>query len=303
MYGVHEVSRAVLLPPTKPTLPSLDEGRVFNSNFFSEVLKMSKYFTIINAFWQRGLTYRFTIICHRFGEIAELIALILMWTAIFQNAPVIGGFTLKEMITYLVIGNLFRSLVRNFLQGVVARDIKDGQLSMFLLHPMNYLSFTLTKEVGRVSFVTLSSSFFLVIVMILFFPSLIFNSDLQYLLLISLMLILAFFTELLIAYLVGLVAFWTNEVDGLYASIESLKKVFAGGYFPLSLLPLAFIKISNLLPFAYSFYVPSQLYLKKITLNTGIHGIFVQLAWIVILYFVINLVWKRGLKKYEGVGI
>jgi ABC-type uncharacterized transport system permease subunit len=46
-----------------------------------------------------------------------------------------------------------------------------------------------------------------------------------------------------------------------------------------------------------------QLYLKKIDLITGLKGLGVQIIWIIILYFIIKLVWNRGLKKYEGVGI
>lgn len=264
---------------------------------------MKKYLTIINAFWQRGLTYRFTIICHRIGETLEPIILVLMWTAIYKNNNLIGGYTLKEMITYLLIGNLFRVVVRNFLSGVVARDIKDGKISMNLIQPMHYLTFTMTKEVGRVSFATLMSVLSQLIAILFFSSSIIFNSDIKVILLIALMLLLAFLTELLIAYLIGLVAFWTDEVDGLYASLESLKKFFAGGYFPLSLLPASFVTVSSLLPFAYSFYIPTQLYLNKINYINGIKGIFIQILWVIILYSIIGLVWKKGLKKYEGVGI
>jgi len=226
-----------------------------------------------------------------------------MWTAIFQNSQLIGGFTLKEMISYLLIGNLFRAMVRNFLTDAVARDIKDGKLSLALIQPMSYFTYILTKEVGRISVSTFMSIFSQIIVCALFFSSIIFNLDIRYLLLILIMLILAFLTELLVSYLIGLIAFWTDEVDGLYSSVESLKKFFSGVYFPLNLLPIAFVNISFILPFAYSFYIPTQLYLKKIDLTAGIKGILVQITWISLLYVIINFVWKKGLRKYEGVGI
>lgn len=105
------------------------------------------------------------------------------------------------------------------------------------------------------------------------------------------------------SYLIGLVAFWTDEVDGLYATHERLRKIFSGGYFPISILPVFFVNLSYALPFAYSFFVPAQLYLKKIDLAAGIRGIFVQITWIIVLYFLSNWVWRRGLKRYEGTGI
>lgn len=264
---------------------------------------MQKYLTIINVFWQRALTYRFTVFAYRVGETTELIVLIIMWTAIFQSSNLIGGFTLKEMVTYLLIGSLFRVMVRNFLADVIARDIKNGTLSMYLIQPMSYFTFVLTKEVGRISVATLLSMLSQLIVIALFFNQIFFNFNLLYLLIIFLMLILAFFTELLISYLVGLIAFWTDEVEGIYSSINSLKQFFSGGFFPLSLLPPLFLAISFFLPFAYSFYIPTQLYLQKISLQQGIQGLGVQIVWIVLLLLIIKVVWKYGIKRYEGVGI
>jgi ABC-2 type transport system permease protein len=108
---------------------------------------------------------------------------------------------------------------------------------------------------------------------------------------------------MLLSFLIGLIAFWTDEVSGIESTYERLKKFFSGGYFPLSLLPPSFLNLSYALPFAYSIYVPSQLYLNKLDIGTGLRGIGVQVTWILILFGVIHVVWKRGLRRYEGVGI
>lgn len=264
---------------------------------------MKKNLTIVKAYWQRALTYRFSILAYRVGEIAETLMLILMWSAIYSNQKIIGGMTVREMITYILVGNFFDAMVRNFLPGIVARDIKEGRLSMFLVKPMSYFSYMLSEGVGRISLATMSSilSSFLVI---LFFSNIfIWNSNAVYLLIIAAMVVLAFITELLLSYLIGLIAFWTDEVDGIYATIDRIKKFFSGGYFPINLLPLIFVQISFVLPFAYSFYIPAQLYLKKIDLSVGMQGLLVQIVWIGILYAITKIVWNRGLKRYEGVGI
>jgi ABC-2 type transport system permease protein len=262
-----------------------------------------KYLAIINTFWQRALSYRFTVFSYRIGEIVEMVSLIVLWGAIFQNSVIIGGFTFEQMVTYIIIGNLFRTMVRNFLPSVIDRDIREGKLSLYLVRPMSYFEFVLVKEVGRISVATFMSTISQVVVTLFFIKLIIFNFDVIYLLLILIMLILAFLTELLVAYLVGLVAFWTDEAEGLYNSVDNLKRLFSGGYFPLSLLPSIFLNISFLLPFAYSFYIPTQIYLKKISLDQGVKGLVVQLIWIVILGLIIRFVWNKGIKKYEAVGI
>ena len=264
---------------------------------------IKKYWTIVKITWQRALTYRFTVFAYRIGEIAEMIVLILMWSAIFSGQEIIKGYNLREMITYILIGNLISAVVRNWLSDVVARNIKDGTLSQFLVKPIEYFRYILFRELGRISLAFFMSIASQLAIILLFFRSFIFNANLAALSLIAVMVILAFITEMFLAYLIGLIAFWTDEVDGIHRTLDRLKKFFAGGYFPLNLLPTTFVNISYLLPFAYSFFIPAQLYLGKIDLFTGLKGIAGQMFWIVMLYAIIKLVWNRGLRRYEGVGI
>lgn len=264
---------------------------------------MKKYLTIINTAWQWSLTYRFNIFFYRLGEAAEIIILILMWRTIYSYETIIRGYTLREMITYILIGNLVNVMVRNWLSDVVAQDIKDGVLSFFLVKPIAYFKYIIFKEIGRIS-VTFLMSFATQIAIIIFFISYVIPpADFLNLTVIALMIILAFIMELFLSFLVGLIGFWTIEIGGLYATINRLTKFFSGGYFPLSLLPLGFVQVSFLLPFAYSFFIPAQLYLKKIDIQTGFKGIAVQIAWIFLFYILIKMVWKKGLRVYEGVGI
>lgn len=264
---------------------------------------MRKYWVIIKTTFQRALVFRFSIVSYRVGEILENLVLILMWTVIFGNQSIVQGFTLPEMITYVLVGNLVNVFVRNFLSDVVSADIKDGRLSIFLVRPMHYASYIMTRELGRVILPFIFSVLSQIIVILFFLDKFIINLDPAILVLILTMIILAFITEMLISFLIGLVAFWTLEVDGLFMTFYRVKRFFSGGYFPISILPAVFVKISYSLPFAYSFFVPTQLYLKKINIMTGIKGIFVQVVWIILLYFLVKLAWRRGLKKYEGVGI
>ena len=97
-------------------------------------------------------------------------------------------------------------------------------------------------------------------------------------------------------------AFWFEEVDGIQSTVERIRRFFAGGYFPLTLLPLFLSTLSMYLPFAYSFFVPAQLYLKKMSLSEAAHGIGIQFVWILLLSLIIYVVWNRGLKKYEAIG-
>lgn len=264
---------------------------------------LRKYLTIIGIYWQRGLTYRFTIAAYRVGEVLEALILIFMWTRLYEGQTEIRGFTLNQMITYVLIGNLTESIARNFLADRVAREIRDGSLSAFLVRPISYFETIAVSALGSIAVTNGFSMLSQLIVMLFFKQYLIPPESMAALFVIIAMILLAFINEILMNFLIGLISFWTDEIDGVYATIGRLKKFFAGGYFPLALLPTAVASASYLLPFAYTFAVPAQIYLGKLPLSFGLRGIIVQLVWILLLSIVIRFVWRRGMKRYEATGI
>jgi len=258
---------------------------------------------IISSALQRGLNYQFSVITYRIGEIAETLVLILMWSAIYSGGSgVVKGFTLNEMITYVLVGNLFAVAVRSFLPSIVSRDINEGRLSMFLVKPIPYIKYIFLNELGRIILSTVLSLVSQLGVILFFLDEIIINTDWRYILLTLLMLFFAFIIELLIGFLIGAMAFWTEEVDGLQSAVERIKRFFSGGYFPLSLLPIYLITASKYLPFQYSFFAPAQLYLKKVDLYQGAQGVLIQIVWVILLSFIVRVVWRRGLRKYEATG-
>jgi ABC-2 type transport system permease protein len=253
--------------------------------------------------WQRSITYRFTVIAYRIGELAEILIIIAMWSAIYSHQTSIGGYTLNQMLTYLILGNLINVITRNFLTDYMSRDIREGTLSFLLIKPVDFFRYIIAREIGRTSLTSVIAVCTQVTVLLVFHKLFIFNHDVRVWIILTIMVFLAFWLELLQAFLTALITFWTDEVTALYTVMGRLEKFFSGGYFPLNLLPPLFVTVSFCLPFAYSFFIPTQLYLGKISLVQGLQGLVVQVIWIALLYGLIKLVWKRGLKRYEGVGI
>ena len=188
---------------------------------------MKKYFVLINIYWQRALAYRFTVLAYRVGEILEVLILVVMWSAIYGDQQMIRGFTLREMITYVLIGNLFNMVVRNWSHQIVSQQIKEGTLSTFLVQPINYFHYFVFRELGRHSLPTFFSIMSQLMVIVFFYRTIIINADMYVLSLIAVMLMLAFVTELLISFLVGSIAFWTDETDGIYATVDRLRRFFS----------------------------------------------------------------------------
>ncbi len=264
---------------------------------------ITRYTTIFSAFWQRGLLYRNTILGYRLGEITELLVMILLWSRLFEGQTLIQGYTKPEMITYFLLGSLFSIAVRSYARDSISRDIRDGGLSALLTKPMSYLKFLTAREFGRMSLPTILSLLTSIVVIVPFSYLIIAPPSTMHIMIIIAMLILALITEFLISYLIGFITFWTDDTDAVFDVIGRVKKFFSGGYFPLSLMPAALITASIWLPFSYSFFVPTQLYLGKMTTLQGLQGLGIQAGWIILLYILVRVVYKRGVKRYEGINI
>ncbi|MES2986201.1 MAG: ABC-2 family transporter protein [Patescibacteria group bacterium] len=268
---------------------------------------MNKFLSIVSFAWQRALTFRFTIFMYRFGEIAESVVLCIMWIAIYAGSgdgvSLIKGFTVQEMVTYIFIGNILTAFTRSYSTATIARDIFDGTLSMSLVKPISYIRYVFYDRFGATLLVLLTAIVGQLIASVFFLDYIIFNPDLMYLLVIVAMLFLAYLTEFLLNTIIGTVAFWVDDVDGLFSMTDRVRRFFAGGYFPLSILPTGLAFVATLLPFAYTFYVPAQLYLQKISIKEGIIGLGIQIVWIALLYMLLKFIWNRGIRKYEGVGL
>lgn len=264
---------------------------------------MKKYLAIIKTEIQRQLTYRYDIAMFVPGNALELFFSFLLWTVIFQTADIVRGYTYQEMVSYIVVGWVFMFTTNNYgFEENVSRDIRLGHLTNYLLKPVSYLKYVSTVAIGRViiafGFVILQSALYVSI----FGSRMTIDLNLQKILILAAMLFLAFFIKLLFAIIIGMVSFWMMYVNGLMTFSNTLMKFFSGAYFPLVILPAVFVKLSLVFPFAYTFFVPVQFFLGKITYAEALRGMGVQIIWLMLLYFIAKIIYKIGLKKYESVG-
>jgi ABC-2 type transport system permease protein len=265
---------------------------------------MKKYLAVIKTEWQRQFTYRTNQFTYRIGNIFEILVQILIWKAIFQKTTNIGGYNYREMITYIIIGWLISFLMANFqFEEIISSHIQKGELSNFISKPINYINYLIFLSIGRASF-TLGVAFLFNLFLLFFFRnSFIISRDILMWLILLAMIVVGYFIKLFLSILIGFSSFWTVDNSGIFYSINTFMKFLSGNYFPINILPAAFLNFSLALPFIYTFYFPAQLYLGKISIRQGLIGLVFEMAWLAVLYLAVKFVWKIGLKKYESVGI
>src|SRR5262245_30987723 len=108
---------------------------------------MKKYWHVLNVGIQNNLTYRFNFLARTLFGLIPLTAVLLLWRTVFSekgSGANVAGYTLPQMISYYLLVAIVDALTAvNEDDWQIAADIKDGNISQFLLKPVDYLWFRL----------------------------------------------------------------------------------------------------------------------------------------------------------------
>src|SRR5262249_34885545 len=108
---------------------------------------MRKYWHVFGIGIQNNLTYRFNFLARTLFGFIPLVAVLFVWRTIYSGngqGSTIGTYSLPEMISYYLVVTLVDALTAvNEDDWQIAADIKDGNISQFLLKPIDYLTYRL----------------------------------------------------------------------------------------------------------------------------------------------------------------
>src|SRR3954463_302892 len=107
---------------------------------------MQKYWHIVTVGIQNNLTYRFNFLARTVFGFTPLMAIIFVWKAIYagKEGANVGAYSLPQMISYYLIVTIVDALTAvSEDDWQIAADIKDGNISQFMLKPIDYLTYRL----------------------------------------------------------------------------------------------------------------------------------------------------------------
>ena len=266
---------------------------------------MQKYWHVINIGIQNTLVYRANFFFRSAFSLIPLFATISLWRAIYagKSGAEIAGYTLAQMISYYLVVTIvdaFTAVAEDDWQ--IAADIKDGNISQFLLKPIDYLTYRLCLYgAGRIIFILCSV---VPVGLFLYFQraNFVVPADAATYGWFALSLVFTALLQFLISYTMALLAFWVQEVSTFIFILYAFEHAAGGHLFPLDILPAPLLKVLYLTPFPYQLFFPVHIYLGRTTGVALYQGLVVQAAWVVAMYFFARFVWSRGIRKYSAVG-
>ncbi len=263
---------------------------------------MNKYVMVARNTWDEVFTYRFNFAMYRARNVLTFLTMYYLWFALLPPGKEVFGYTHSMILTYMFGTALLQAFVLSSRSYAIGDDINQGNLSNYLIKPLNYFYYWLAKDAGDKAMNLAFASVELTLLFLFLQPPFYIQTDPLYILLFFIAAGIAMILYFLLNLLLGMVGFWSPEVWAPRFIFMIIISFFSGTYFPLDILPEPLLTVFQSLPFQYLLYFPLKIYLKQIPLPHVLSGIAIGVAWSVALYIAVQWMWKKGLQVYTAQG-
>ncbi|HEY3365810.1 MAG TPA: ABC-2 family transporter protein [Symbiobacteriaceae bacterium] len=216
-------------------------------------------------------------------------------TYAYGNVDAFAGYSLPEMIWYLVATEaIVMSMPR--IHATLEQEVKDGDLALRLNKPYNYLLFHYSQFIGEGLFKLATvlalgglTAYLLVGGFAFYWPAL----PVFLLLWVTTQTVNFFYSAS-----VGLLAFWMEEVSGVYLLFDRFKWILGGMLLPLEIYPPAVRRVAEVLPFRYMIAGPARLFVK-FTWDGVWQLLGPQLVWGLAFGAVCTAIYRLGVRRVD----
>ena len=270
--------------------------------------KLRKYKPFVRASAIDMMAYRFNIFVWVIVTVLEVACLIFLWFAVYQSSEggidsSINGFTYKEMISYVVLTTVFGFVTfNNDTLWYINRDIREGTIGNYVIKPISYRGRFVASNIGALLMMTLvfgtplygASLGVLIGIGFLKIPSV-----LGFIAHFGLFLVSGVLASLLndvIAYIFGVLCFYTSAAWGLNALKTTIISFLSGTILPIAFFPNVFREIVTYMPFAGMSQNPVLILMMKYNYLECAKVILVSLGWLILLELFAKLLFNHAIK-------
>lgn len=265
-------------------------------------MHLRKYAVTFKMGVQNSIEYRTNFLLSLLSTVFPIVIQVFLWHAIFRSTTSsdIFGYSEGQVIAYSFLAALFAKLAATGFEYEVAGDVKNGQLSKFVVQPVHYFGYRLCSFLGEKCMHLLVILLITLVILGWFREVVVWEASRLAACLIALP--LAITMNFLIYFNLSMISFWIIEVWGIFLTFSLIAGIASGGVFPLDMFGPAAQTVLNMLPFKYIVFFPVNVLLGKIPQAGLLPGIGLQVMWIAILAAIAAVLWHSGMRKYESAG-
>ncbi len=263
---------------------------------------MRKYIKVFTVSVQNALEYKENFICTILFSMIPCFTNLLLWYAVLKSNAGSLEMNLSELISYYLCTLFIDNLTCNNLIWKIPPDIRLGDLNKYLMKPIRYERYMLFCELSQNIIFLILIGIPMLICMFIFRNKLSISLTIANFVFFIIAIIIGYMINFLLNYLLCTLAFYMTDISSLCISADVLKGLVTGKVFPINLVPKGLYSILIITPFQYICYFPVMILLNKYSINEMAKQILLGCVWVVILYLLSKIIWKKGLNKYSALG-
>lgn len=269
--------------------------------------RMSVYWSFARSAFLEILAYRMRYVTGWLTYLLFVTVHYFIWEAVFRSAlvqesggepilagqAVINGFTLPQMVTYVAIGWISRSLYFSNIDYDIDSMVRKGEISGYLMRPVDFHLMAMSKATGEAVFRAFCFTLPMSILILGVFPI---NAPISIAsgCMFAVSIVAAFWILAQLNFMVGCLSFYFESVSGFSYAKYYLLQLFSGLLLPLAFFPTGLQPILEWLPFKMLASVPLQIYLGKIAVSDSYHILGEMAVWCIALTVLARLVYYRA---------
>jgi ABC-2 type transport system permease protein len=224
-----------------------------------------------------------------------------LYTALFASRPEgaeaarIGGLTLGQMVTYVIVSWIGRSFYFNNIDRTLSSQVVQGEIAVQLIKPMHVQTVMMSEALGEAAFRFLMFTLPITAVVVPLFglqtpaePALYGWTLLSF--------ALALLVNSQINFLVGCLAFHLQNIFGVIRAKMVMMEFLTGVLIPFTFFPGWVQTLVSWLPFQAVSYIPVTIFLGLRRGPALAEALLLQAAWGVALFLLGRWLWNRSVR-------
>lgn len=260
---------------------------------------MRIYLEILFFNFQQFIHYPLEILAALLSNIITVFFTYIFWTLVLKATGQESD--IYMLVGYFLIAEGMGNLTMIFRQkfgSLLRKSIKDGSITNFIIKPIGVLPSMYATVWGRRSVPNISSLVMMILGIVLIHPT-----SVVALVLFVYFLIVAFLLAYSMNLFEGILTFHVTEPGGIMNAIAHTTRLLSGAFIPLYFFPDTIRNVADYLPFTMMIFTPINMLSQNSINHDVVRDLLLGTFWSGFALIITYILWKKGLRKYEAVGL
>jgi ABC-2 type transport system permease protein len=228
------------------------------------------------------------------------LVMLAIWQAVAAEGPV-GRFDGATFTAYYLSILIVRLLTSTWVVWQMSMEIRDGTLSARLLRPLHPLYAYAAQHLAGVPMRALVVSP-IIVALVIFAGGRLALHDPALIGTFALSLLGAWLLIFFTMVLVGALAFFVDSAIAVFELWLAVHAIFSGYLIPLEMLPAWIGRVAAVLPFRFMLAFPVEILVGLLGRAAAVQQLAVQWGYVLVLFALAMLVWRRGVRRFAAFG-